>query len=285
MSTISKKLMGFMFSGSALNLASAAFKGNINSITGFNSAGTAYASFRPTSNFNSLTQLVQDGVYIVDAKTPGFDIPGAVLAAGAPPNVAAVINKALMGFLYGGSSPLVLASASWKGNVGSITGFNSAGTAYISYRPTSTFNSLTQLVQDEAYIINSTTLGFSLPGAVLTLNTGSASPSTSFTPAGSDYWSNKSDVVLPSGEHEHDSFAYLTFDVSGSGSLTALLSANSTNGNAALLQNGQFVAVVGNNTPVQVTAGRYQLYEPGHAAGGSQYTTITNVSFGGNASA
>jgi hypothetical protein len=81
MSTITKSLSGFIFNGSALALASASFKGNLNSISGFNAAGTGYTSYRPTNAFNSLTQLQQDGVYIVDAKTTGFDIPGATLTA------------------------------------------------------------------------------------------------------------------------------------------------------------------------------------------------------------
>jgi hypothetical protein len=89
MSTISKKLSGFMFNGSALALGTAAFKSSLNSVIGFNAAGTGYTSYNPSNAFNSLTQLAQDGVYIVDAKTPGFDIPGAVLTAatsGAGPN-------------------------------------------------------------------------------------------------------------------------------------------------------------------------------------------------------
>jgi hypothetical protein len=81
MSIINKGLMGFLFSGSPLALASASFKANLNSISGFNAAGTGYTSFRPGNTFNSLTELKQDGSYIVDAKTTGFDIPGAVLTS------------------------------------------------------------------------------------------------------------------------------------------------------------------------------------------------------------
>jgi archaellum component FlaF (FlaF/FlaG flagellin family) len=79
MSTISKKLLGFIYNGANTTLASASFKNDVNIIYGFNPGGTGYTSFKPTSNFNSLTQLVQDGVYIVDAKNTGFDIPGATL--------------------------------------------------------------------------------------------------------------------------------------------------------------------------------------------------------------
>lgn len=84
MSTISKILSGFMYNGSALALGTAPFKSNLNAISGFNAAGTGYTSYRPSNAFNSLTQLTQDGVYIVDAKTTGFDIPGAVLTATIP---------------------------------------------------------------------------------------------------------------------------------------------------------------------------------------------------------
>jgi hypothetical protein len=85
MSTISKSLTGFIFNGASLALASAAFKGNLNTVYGFNSAGTGYTSFKPGNTFNSLTQLSQDGVYIVDAKTTGFDLPGALLSAAIAP--------------------------------------------------------------------------------------------------------------------------------------------------------------------------------------------------------
>ncbi|TDN39263.1 hypothetical protein E4631_15675 [Hymenobacter sp. UV11] len=78
MSSIDKKLLGFIFNASALNLATAPFKNNLNIVYGFNAGGTGYTSFKPSSNFNSLTQLVQDGVYIVDAATPGFELPGAM---------------------------------------------------------------------------------------------------------------------------------------------------------------------------------------------------------------
>jgi len=50
-------------------------------VYGFNAAGNGYTVFKPASTFNSLTKLVQDGSYIVDAATTGFDLPGAVLMA------------------------------------------------------------------------------------------------------------------------------------------------------------------------------------------------------------
>lgn len=81
MSTISKKLLGFLYSGAAQTLASAAWKGNVNAVYGFNSGGTGYQVFKPGNTFNSLTQLVPDGVYILDANKLGFDLPGAVLTA------------------------------------------------------------------------------------------------------------------------------------------------------------------------------------------------------------
>lgn len=81
MSTISKKLVGFLYSGAAQTLASAAWKGNVNAMYGFNSGGTGYQVFKPGNTFNSLTQLVPDGMYILDANKLGFDLPGAVLTA------------------------------------------------------------------------------------------------------------------------------------------------------------------------------------------------------------
>ncbi len=94
MSTISKKLSGFIFNGPSLALGTAAFKSSLNSVIGFNAAGTGYITYNPANAFNSLTQLVQDGVYIVDAKTTGFDIPGATLvaASGASPGPLALVN-------------------------------------------------------------------------------------------------------------------------------------------------------------------------------------------------
>ncbi|MBD2716742.1 hypothetical protein KBK19_16980 [Microvirga sp. STR05] len=83
MSTISKQLSGILFNGAALALASAPWKNNVRAIYGFNGAGNGYTLFKPTSNFNSLTQLQQDGAYIVDAATLGFELPGATMVAGA----------------------------------------------------------------------------------------------------------------------------------------------------------------------------------------------------------
>ncbi len=89
MSTISKNLSGFIFNGAALALASAPWKGNVRAIYGFTGAGNGYQVFKPANQFNSLTQLVPDGVYIVDAATLGFELPGAVLTASAPAATAA----------------------------------------------------------------------------------------------------------------------------------------------------------------------------------------------------
>ena len=81
MSTISKKLVDFLYSGAAQTLAAAAWKGNVNAVYGFNSGGTGYQVFKPGNTFNSLTQLVPDGVYILDVNKLGFDLPGAILTA------------------------------------------------------------------------------------------------------------------------------------------------------------------------------------------------------------
>lgn len=86
MSTITKKLGAILYGGPALPLAAAPFRSNLNAVYGFNASGTGYTLFKPTSSFNSLTQLVPDGGYIVDAATPGFELPGAVLTAGAGPS-------------------------------------------------------------------------------------------------------------------------------------------------------------------------------------------------------
>ncbi len=94
MSTISKQLSGFIFGGAALALASAPWKDRVRAVYGFNVGGNGYQVFKPASAFNSLTQLVPDGVYILDAATPGFELPGAVLTGTAPdvptPAVAAL---------------------------------------------------------------------------------------------------------------------------------------------------------------------------------------------------
>ncbi len=92
MSTISKNLSGFIFNGAALAMASAPWKGNVRAIYGFNSAGNGYQVFKPANQFNSLTQLVPDGVYIVDAATTGFELPGAMLTANTPAVAAAVLS-------------------------------------------------------------------------------------------------------------------------------------------------------------------------------------------------
>lgn len=43
--------------------------------------GTACQVFKPGNTFNSLTQLVPNGTYILDADKLGFDLPGAALTA------------------------------------------------------------------------------------------------------------------------------------------------------------------------------------------------------------
>jgi hypothetical protein len=100
MSTISKSLTGILFNGAALALASAPWKNNVRAIYGFNAAGNGYQVFKPTSGFNSLTHLSQDGVYIVDAATPGFELPGATLTASpAPAAVAATLTISDVSFV------------------------------------------------------------------------------------------------------------------------------------------------------------------------------------------
>jgi hypothetical protein len=89
MSTISKKLVGFLYSGAAQVLASASWKANANAVYGFNSDGTGYQVFKPGNTFNSLTQLVPDGMYILDANKLGFDLPGATLTASTAGGTAA----------------------------------------------------------------------------------------------------------------------------------------------------------------------------------------------------
>jgi hypothetical protein len=83
-SIISKSLSGIIFNGAALALASAPWKNNVRAIYGFNGQGNGYTVFKPASTFNSLTQLSQDGVYIVDTATPGFELPGATLTTTSP---------------------------------------------------------------------------------------------------------------------------------------------------------------------------------------------------------
>ena len=80
MGIITKALTGFMYNGTTLGLAAAPWKRNVREIYGINAAGTGYEVFKPSNLFNSLTQLVQDGVYILDALTPGFNLPGAMLS-------------------------------------------------------------------------------------------------------------------------------------------------------------------------------------------------------------
>ncbi len=81
MSTISKQLSGFIFNGATLALASAPWKNNVRAVYGFNAGGDGYQVFKPANQFNSLTELKQDGVYIVDVATTGFELPGATLTA------------------------------------------------------------------------------------------------------------------------------------------------------------------------------------------------------------
>lgn len=85
MTIITKNLVGLLFNGATQALASASWKTKVNAVYGFNAAGNGYQVFKPTSQFNSLTELVQNGSYILDAAVLGFDLPGAMLTAGVAP--------------------------------------------------------------------------------------------------------------------------------------------------------------------------------------------------------
>jgi hypothetical protein len=93
MSTINKKLVGFLYNGDAQTLASASWKTNANAVYSINSAGTGYQVFKPGNTFNSLTQLVPDGVYILDAAKLGFELPGATLTAGPTSDLVAGMSS------------------------------------------------------------------------------------------------------------------------------------------------------------------------------------------------
>lgn len=103
MSTIANQLSGFIFNGATLTLASAPWKNNVRAIYGFNTSGNGYQVFKPASSFNSLTQLSQDGMYILDVATPGFDLPGALLKAAIAPEPVVIadlsIQKKANGYL------------------------------------------------------------------------------------------------------------------------------------------------------------------------------------------
>lgn len=60
---------GFIFNGATLALASAPWKSNVRAVYGFNAGGDGYQVFKPANQFNSLTELKQDGVYIVGRNT------------------------------------------------------------------------------------------------------------------------------------------------------------------------------------------------------------------------
>lgn len=114
MSTISKKLVGFLYNGAAQALASAGWKTNVNAVYGINNEGTGYRVFKPGNTFNSLTQLVPDGMYILDANKLGFDLPGAVLAASAAvgPAAGALTLTSFLHSFSGGYDNITLQVAS-----------------------------------------------------------------------------------------------------------------------------------------------------------------------------
>ena len=106
MATISKALSSILFNAASLTLATAPWKNNVRAIYGFNPAGNGYQLFKPGSNFNSLTELVKDGVYIVDAGTLGFDIADALIT------VPAAVPAGL------GAGPLRVANAQFRRGLG-----------------------------------------------------------------------------------------------------------------------------------------------------------------------
>jgi hypothetical protein len=95
MSTIANQLSGFIFNGATLTLAWAPWKNNVRAIYGFNASGNGYQLFKPSSAFNSLTQLSQDGMYILDVATAGFDLPGALLKAAIAPEPVVIAELSM----------------------------------------------------------------------------------------------------------------------------------------------------------------------------------------------
>ena len=114
MSTISKKLVGFLYGGAAQALASASWKTNANAVYGITGDGTAYQVFKPGNTFNSLTQLVPDGMYILDANKLGFDLPGAVLTTSSAvgPAAGALTLTSFLHSFSGGYDNITLQVAS-----------------------------------------------------------------------------------------------------------------------------------------------------------------------------
>ncbi len=123
MATISKALSGILFNAASLTLATAPWKNNVRAIYGFNPAGNGYQLFKPGSLFNSLTELVRNGVYIVDAGTLGFDIADALIT------VPAAVPAGL------GAGPLSVVSAQFRRSLGGMSFDAQVDAGATDYRP------------------------------------------------------------------------------------------------------------------------------------------------------
>lgn len=64
------------YNGSSITLADAAWKNNVAVIYKINSGRSGWISFRPSSTFNSLTAMDNEGHYLISVTTQ-FDLEGA----------------------------------------------------------------------------------------------------------------------------------------------------------------------------------------------------------------
>ena len=151
--TINKQYQFIKFLGSS-NLLLSSLPGNIandiSTIYGISSDGSSYLSWT-NGLFYSLQNLETYKTYLVisNSTSPSFTLYSGAEVTDTSLSTEITTTRAME--TYRGASPLILSSASFRNNIISIYGISSDGLGFISYSPSSAFNSLLSLQPGVGY--------------------------------------------------------------------------------------------------------------------------------------
>ena len=169
--TITKQYQFVKFLGPS-NLVLSSLPSSITSqislIQGISSNGSAYISWNTSSSFNSLQSLETFKTYLIISNTtnPNYVFYDGIDIVDNSLSTEIITVRAFE--TYRGSTPLVLSTASFKNNISIIYGISSDGNGFVSYSPSSSFNSLSSLEPNNGYEFITTGTTFTLwraPGA------------------------------------------------------------------------------------------------------------------------
>lgn len=151
--TINKQYQFIKFLGSSnlsLNNLSGSITNQIAIIYGISADGSSYLSWS-NSAFSSLQNLETYKTYLVvsNSANPNYTLYSGSEVVDASTSTEITTTRSME--TYRGATPLTLSSASFKNNILLIYGISSDGLGFVSYSPSSQFNSLTTLQPDVGY--------------------------------------------------------------------------------------------------------------------------------------